>query len=160
MATEYLLKTQVKLFNIRKKIVKEVSDKVLAILKEGLLQDPEHFSHKMKIILQYGNVKKFFGFSSSAMTYVGCINKENDIHISPLNVSSEKSKLTPTTVGLQINFYTTMDISLPLSQITIKIQNQLRYKHRTFSCAPEANFHLLSYGDWKKIYPTQECLER
>ena len=68
---------------------------------------------------------------------------------------TKESNLTEKTVGLQINFYTDIDVVFPSCTQKIILQNQLRYKHRTFTCAPEANFHLLKYEDWEKLYPDE-----
>ena len=63
------------------------------------------------------------------------------------------SSLKNTQTGLQINIYTKIKIQRNQDIQELLIQNQLRYKHRTFSCAPEANFHLLKEDDWQILYP-------
>ena len=68
-------------------------------------------------------------------------------------VYTDKSKLTMKTTGLQINIYTDIDITINSITKEVTLQNQLRYKHSTFTCAPEANLHLLKYEDWAVVYP-------
>lgn len=141
------------LFEVRKKLVKDVQDKVIAVLKEGLIQNPVFVGQKLKHLLQYREKPKYFGFSSKKLLYTGIIPSEKSVSVTPLKVYTEASKLTSAKTGLQINIYTDIEIGFGKIKNKISLQNQLRYKHRTFSCAPEANLHILSYDDWKKIYP-------
>ena len=144
-----------KLFFIRKSMVDEVSNKIVAFLREGLYQNHKNIEEKLKYVLQFRDKEKIFGFSSKKFNYVGKILKKKDVGIFVQKISTEESKLTSKTMGLQINFYTDINISFPFRTEKIILQNQLRYKHRTFTCAPEANFHLLQYEDWKKLYPNE-----
>ena len=143
------------LFEIRKRLVSDVSSKVLSIIREGLMQNPSHFSDQIKYMLQYRNSEKLFGFSSKKLIYAGKIKKRDDVKIDPIKVFTEASKLSKKKTGLQINIYTKIEINFSLKKEQLTLQNQLRYKHRTFSSAPEANFHLMSDCDWKKIYPLE-----
>ena len=144
-----------KLLNIRRKLVKDVAAKVLAVIKEGLSQGSAHFNNNMKHMLQYRQKRKLFGFSSKSLIHAGEIKSKRQVRIQILKTYVAPSKLTDRTTGLQINFYTTIELNFSSKKETVVIQNQLRYKHRTFSSAPEANLHLLNYSDWKKIYPTK-----
>ncbi len=139
---------------VREKITHDVSFKVISLLREGLIQNPEHFSNKIRYMLQYRDNEKLFGFSSIKFIYAGIIKKRDCVNIKPIKIHHKKSKLTDRTMGLQINIYTTIDIHFKSHKEQLTIENQLRYKHRTFSSAPEANFHVLNYNDWRKIYPT------
>lgn len=120
---------------------------------EGLIQNPKHFALKIKYMLQYREKEKLFGFSSSKEVFTGKIKSERDVSITGKSIHSKPSKLTEKTTGLQINTYTEIIIEIAGKKESMIIQNQIRYKHRTFSSTPEANFHLLNYSDWKKIYP-------
>ncbi|MCY4524746.1 MAG: hypothetical protein OXB84_08410, partial [Halobacteriovoraceae bacterium] len=137
-----------KLFAIRKGLVSEVSNKIIAFFSEGILQDPKHIEKELKYMLQFRDKEKIFGFSSKKFNHIGKILKAKDIGISAKTISMKESKLTDKTLGLQVNFYTDIDIAFPSHTERIILQNQLRYKHRTFTSAPEANFHLLKYKDW------------
>ncbi len=143
------------LLKIRESLVNEVSKKVVANLTEGLIQNPNYFSNKIKYMLQYRKKEKLFGFSSSKEIFVGIIKSNKEVFIQGEKVFTELSKLTEKTTGLQINIYTDISIEISGKKEKVRLQNQLRYKHRTFSCAPEANFHLLKYSDWKKLYPPE-----
>ncbi|MCB9062033.1 MAG: hypothetical protein H6622_10975 [Halobacteriovoraceae bacterium] len=142
------------LFKIREALVKDVSKKVTSNLMEGLIQNPSHFASKIKYMLQYRETEKLFGFSSSKEVFAGKIKSEKDVSVLGKAVFTEPSQLTDKTTGLQINIYTDIEIDISNKKESVRLQNQLRYKHRTFSCAPEANFHLLNYSDWKKLYPS------
>ena len=104
-------------------------------------------------MLQYRRKEKLFGFSSKKWIYAGKIKSDREVAISAKNIFIDNSKLTERTTGLQINIYTNIEIVFSNRKHNVKLQNQLRYKHRTFSCTPEANFHLLNYKDWRKLYP-------
>ena len=141
------------LLKVRKNLIEDVQEKIIAVFKEGLLHSPDFIGNNFKKLLQYSNNKKYFGFSASNLIYCGIIPTKSKTSITPSNVYTEKSKLTAKTTGLQINIYTDLKINFGSSNEKLKLQNQLRYKHKTFSCAPEANLHILNYNDWKKIYP-------
>ena len=141
------------LFSIRKELVSKISNKIIAFFSEGILQDPKYIEKQLKYMLQFRDKEKIFGFSSKRLNHVGKILKAENVGISAKAISTEETKLTARTVGLQVNFYTDIDITFPSHTEKIILQNQLRYKHRTFTSAPEANFHLLKYKDWKKLYP-------
>ncbi len=143
-----------KLLYIRKKLTEDVSHKVVSYLKEGLIQDSNHFSEQVKYMLQYRDTHKLFGFSSSKAIYSGKIVTKDIVNIQPAGmIYTEPPQLTEKTTGLQINLYTPIKVKIFNTINFLKLQNQLRYKHRTFSCAPEGNFHLLDYSDWRKLYP-------
>lgn len=147
-------KYQNDLFEIRKSIVMDVSSKVVSVLNEGLYADSKHAENELKKLLQFSSELKYFGYSSRKFHHVGVIVKNEDVNINILKLSTELSKLKIETTGLQINLYTDIEINIcDQKPSIIQLENQLRYKHRTFSCAPEANTHLVNALDWKVIYP-------
>ena len=141
------------LLEIRSRLVEQVSKKFLLVFKSGLTKHKEHIENHFVRMLQFTDVEKIFGFSSSAWNYVGRICRARDVVISIKDIYVEPTKLTHKTVGLQINLYIVMEIVHENKSQEITIQNQIRYKHRTFSSVPEANFHLRKYSDWQKLYP-------
>ncbi|GEM_PF-7090329 len=141
------------LYAIRVDLVADVTKKVISVLQEGIYSDPVYVGNNFKHLLQYRDIEKLFGFSSDSWNHVGKIQDLSRVSISAKKVYADKSKLTDKTTGLQINIYTDIEITINNSTKKITLQNQLRYKHSTFTCAPEANLHLLKYEDWAIIYP-------
>ena len=127
--------------------------KVIAVLQEGVHSNPEYVGNNFKHLLQYRDIEKLFGFSSRFWSHVGKIPVSQNVHVSVKKVYADQSKLTDKTTGLQINIYTDVEITINGDTKKITVQNQLRYKHHTFTCAPEANLHLLKYEDWATVYP-------
>lgn len=147
-------KYQKELLDIRLKIVSDVSRKVVAVLQEGVHAKDNHVDEQFKDLFQYTDEVKYFGFSSSEFNHVGVIVPKDDVFLTVKRIYTTPSKLREGTTGLQINLYTDIEVSIKdQSKKLISVENQLRYKHRTFSCAPEANTHLTSYDSWKDIYP-------
>lgn len=142
------------LLKIRSEITKSVSEKLISVFKEGI-RDKSHTQICFKKLLQYDKEKKYFGLSSVKLFHVGVISEDKDIEIVVTDVKTKASKLTERTTGLQLNVLTS--VSIKVGRIGFKdliIENQVRYKHKTFSCAPEANTHLTSINDWKIIFPS------
>jgi hypothetical protein len=143
------------LFNIRTKIVSDVSIKVIATLKEGFKADKKHVENEFKKLLQFTEELKYFGYSSPKLYHVGVIVDEKKVKLKLKNITKGTKQLPLKTNGLQINLYTELQIKIDDEETEeVIINHQLRYKHRTFSCAPEANTHLTNASDWKKIYPS------